>query len=174
MNNVKKMVYLSLFIALEVVLTHFLSIQTPIVRIGFTFLPVAISAMMFGPLYAGIAAALSDIIGIILFPTGGAFFPGFTLTAFLSGAIYGVSLYNKPKSILRISIAVVIICLFINLGLDTLWVQMITGKAYIAILPARIIRCVAMIPIQIPIIQIVWKYAVGQLHYDSLSFETKI
>lgn len=31
-------------------------------RIGATFLPVAISAMMFGTLYAGIVTALADII----------------------------------------------------------------------------------------------------------------
>ena len=173
MNHVKKVVYLGLFIALEVILTRFLSIQTPIIRIGFTFLPVAISAMMFGPLSAGIAAALADVIGMMLFPSGGAYFPGFTLTAFLSGAIFGVLLYNKPKSIVRIGIAVVIICVLVNLGLDTLWLKMITGKGYLALMPARIIKCAAMIPIEITIIMLVWKYIVGQLNYDRFSGETK-
>lgn len=173
MNNVKKMVYLSLFIALEVVLTRFLSIQTPIIRIGFGFLPVAISAMMFGPLPAGIAAALADIIGMMLFPSGGAYFPGFTLTAFLTGAIFGVFLFNKPKSLLRISVAVIIISLFVNLGLDTLWLKMITGKGYLALMPVRITKCIAIIPIEIPMIKLVWRYVVSQLKYNNLTGETK-
>jgi ECF transporter S component (folate family) len=159
----KVIVFMGLFIAMEVVLARFLSIQTPIVRIGFTFLPVALSAMLYGPLYSGIAAALADIVGMFLFSSGGAYFPGFTLTAFLSGVIYGLFLHNKNRSFLRVAIPVVIISLGVNLGLDTLWLQMLTGKGFIAILPARIIKCLIMIPIQIIIIEAVWRYLGNQL-----------
>lgn len=167
MKNVRKMVYLGLFIALEIILTRFLSIQTPIVRIGFAFLPIALSGMMFGPIYSGIAAAIADVVGMMLFPTGGAYFVGFTITSFLSGAVYGIILYNKRKSILRISIAVIIVSVVLSLGLDTLWLSIITGQGYVALLPARIIKCAVMIPIQVPIIQIVWRYAVRQIYDDS-------
>ncbi|MBB6217318.1 ECF transporter S component (folate family) [Anaerosolibacter carboniphilus] len=166
MSNVRKMVFLSLFIALEVVLTRFLSVQTPIVRIGFTFLPIAISSMMFGPIFGGVAAALADIIGMMVFPSGGAYFPGFTLTAFLSGVIYGVVLYKKPKNLVRISISAIIVSIVINLGLDTVWLMILTGKGFIALLPARIIKCLVMIPIQIPMIHIVWNYTVGRLDFN--------
>ncbi len=164
MKDIRKIVFLGMFIAMEVILTRFISIQTPIVRIGFTFLPVAISSMMFGPFLGGIAAAAADIIGMMLFPAGGAYFPGFTLTAFLGGAIYGVFLYNKPKTLFRISIAVIIISIFVNLGLDTVWIWMLTGKGYMAILPTRVIKCLVMIPIQISMIQIVWRYMASHLH----------
>ena len=40
--DVKKLIQISLLIAIEVILTRFCSIQTPIVRIGFGFLPIAI------------------------------------------------------------------------------------------------------------------------------------
>lgn len=157
MKNVKtrEILFLSLFIALEVILTRFLSIQTPIVRIGFTFLPIALSAIMFGPMLSGISAALADIIGMMLFPMG-TYFPGFTLTAFLSGAIYGGFLYNKNLNVFRISVAVIIISIFINLGLDTIWIWMLTGKGIMALLPARMIKCMVMIPIQIITIKLVW------------------
>ena len=81
--DVKKLIQISLLIAIEVILTRFCSINTPIVRIGFGFLPIAIIAMMYGPLSAGISYAIGDILGMMLFPTG-SFFPGFTLTAFLT------------------------------------------------------------------------------------------
>ena len=161
--NTKGLVYLSLFISLEVILTRFLSIQTPILRIGFTFIPIAVSAMMFGPFFSGISAGLADIIGMMLFPSG-AYFPGFTFTAFLSGVVYGVFLYNKTVNLFRISAAVIIVSLFINLGLDTVWLWMITGKGIMLLLPARLIKCSAMIPIQIITIELVWRLVVNPMN----------
>ncbi|WP_432406554.1 folate family ECF transporter S component [Wukongibacter sp. M2B1] len=168
MKNIKLIVYMGLFIALEVVLTRFLSIQTPIVRIGFTFLPIAISAIMFGPLFSGTVAALADVIGMILFPTGGVYFPGFTLTAFFSGVIYGLFLYKKPVNIFRILIPVTIIAIVINLALNSVWLWMITGKGFMAILPARIIRSLIMIPIEVTMIQVVWQYIGSYVKHELL------
>lgn len=164
MKDTKKLVFVALFIALQIVLTRFFSIQTPIVRIGFGFLPLAICAMMFGPWIGGIAAVIADIIGVVLFSSG-AFFPGFTLTAFLTGAVYGLLLHNKPKNFIRIALAAVIVTMVINLGLDTLWVKMITGNAYLAILPTRVVKSLIMIPIQISLIQIMWRYVMSRINY---------
>jgi len=149
----KQIIFFGLFIALEVILTRFLSIQTPIVRIGFTFIPIAVSAIMFGPLFAGVCAALADVLGMVLFPSG-AFFPGFTASAFLTGAVYGLALYGKPINIYRISAAAVIVSVFINLGLDTLWLEILTGQGILALLPVRLIKCIIMIPLQILILEI--------------------
>jgi ECF transporter S component (folate family) len=156
--NIRKIAFIGLFIAIEIVLTRFLSIQTPIVRIGFTFLPIALTGIMFGPLFAGLTAALADIVGMMLFPTGGAFFPGFTISALLTGVIYGLFLYRKPKSFWRISLAVIVISVFVHLGLDTLWLWMLTGKGIFVLLPARMIKSLIMLPIQILTIQVVWRY----------------
>lgn len=155
--KLKQLVIISLFIALEVILTRFLSIQTPIVRIGFTFIPIALSAIMFGPLLAGITAALADVVGMILFPAG-VYFPGFTFSAFLRGAIFGWFLYKKPNSLWRICMPVFIITLVVNLGLDTVWLWMLTGKGIFGLLPARILKCLIMFPIQIVLIQMVIRY----------------
>ncbi len=50
----------------------------------FTFFPAA----LFGPVYGGIASALSDLIGCIIAPTG-AYIPWLTVTAFLGGFLKG-------------------------------------------------------------------------------------
>lgn len=154
--DVKKLIQISLLIAIEVILTRFCSIQTPIVRIGFGFLPIAIIAMMYGPLSAGISYMIGDILGVTLFPTG-AFFPGFTLTAFLTGIVYGVFLYNKPKTWTRIIGAVLTVCVVLNLGLDTYWLSILTGKGYLLLLPTRIMKTALMIPVQTFIIGVIWK-----------------
>ena len=43
------LVIMAFLIALEIVLTRFCSINTPILRIGFGFLPVAMLGIMYGP-----------------------------------------------------------------------------------------------------------------------------
>lgn len=156
----KSLVLLSLFIALQIILTRFCSIQTPIVRIDLNFLAVSMCAILFGPLWGGIAAALADFIGVMLFPAAGAYFPGFTITTFFIGAVYGIFLYQHEISYKRIACAVVIISVFLSLGLDTLWLTMLTGKGFIALLPARLIKCVVMIPTQILLIRWFWQ-AIG-------------
>ena len=158
--DVKKLIQISLLIAIEIILARFCSIQTPIVRIGFGFLPVAIIGMMYGPLSAGIASAIADILGMTLFPSGGAFFPGFTLTAFLTGVTYGLFLYNKPKTWTRIVGAVLVVCLVLNLGLDTYWLYILMGKGNLALIPTRIMKAVIMIPVQTLAIGIIWKKVV--------------
>ena len=157
--DVKKLIQISLLIAIEVILTRFCSIQTPIVRIGFGFLPIAIIAIMYGPLSGGIAYAVGDLLGMMLFPSG-SYFPGFTLTAFLTGIVYGVFLYNKPITWPRIVGAVLTVCLVLNLGLDTYWLSILMGKGYVALLPTRIMKAALMVPIQTLITGIIWKKVV--------------
>lgn len=157
-NRIRIMVFMGLFLALEIILTRFLSIQTPIVRIGFTFLPIALSAMMFGPWISGVTAALADVLGMMLFSSGMPFFPGFTASAFLTGVIYGIFLYKKQKNLKNISLAVLLVSVVITLGLDTLWLWMLTGDGILVLLPARVLKFIVMIPIQILMIQTVWRH----------------
>ena len=160
--DVKKLVQISLLIALQIILTRFCSIQTPIVRIGFGFVAVVVTAIMYGPICAGVANGIADIIGTILFPTG-AYFPGFTLTAILSGVIYGVFLYKKPITWARIIGASIAINIGLNLCLNTYWLSILMGKGFMALLPTRIIKELIMIPIKVIIIGIVWKKIIIKL-----------
>ena len=66
----KKIILIATFIALEVVLARFLSIRTPIITIGFSFLPIMLSGIILGPKYTTLIALISDLIGAILFPSG--------------------------------------------------------------------------------------------------------
>ena len=160
--DVRKLVQISLLVALQIILTRFCSIQTPIVRIGFGFVPVVIIATMYGPIYAGVANGIADILGLMLFPSG-SFFPGFTLTAILAGVVYGVFLYNKPITWGRIIAASVIINIVLNLGLNTYWLSIMMGKGFLALLPTRIVKELVMIPIKVVIIGIVWKSIIVKL-----------
>ena len=150
--SAKAITQIALLIAIEVALTRFLSIQTPFVRIGFGFLPIAIIAMLHGPVLAGVSYAIGDVLGALLFPFG-VFFFGFTLSAFLTGVVFGLFLHRKPSSLVRVVAAVLIIGFFIRIGLTTLWLSMLWGEAFVALLPARITAASIMAPIQVTCIR---------------------
>ncbi len=152
----RTLVTMALLIALEVILTRFLSINLPIVRIGFGFLPVAVAAILFGPLWAGIGYAVGDILGMLIWPTG-AYFPGFTVTAFLVGAAYGIFLYKKTVTWPRLIVTVSIVVLAFSLLLNTVWLSMLYGKAFLGLLPTRILQCVILIPVQVLTIKLVYE-----------------
>ena len=111
----------ALLIALDVVFSRVLAINTPLMKIGLGFAAVALSAMLYGPLWAALTAALGDLIGALLFPTG-AYFPGFTATAALTGLIFGLFLYRREKSWLRAFLAALCNCLLVTLLLNTLMI----------------------------------------------------
>lgn len=169
MKKTHILVYVSLLISLEIILTRFLSFQTPIVRISFGFIPIMISAYMFGPVIGGITGALSDILGVFLF-SASTFFPGFTLSAFLTGFIYGFLLHNQKISLKRIILSVLLISLIVDLGLNTLWLSIITGKAVSALFIVRSIKTAIMIPVQIVSINIVLKLLTKYFE-KSIAFE---
>jgi len=98
--SAQKLVILAFFVALYIVLERFFSFNVWNMRVGFAFIALALAGMLYGPLAAGLVGAVGDILGMLLFPTG-PYFPGFTLTAFFMGLIYGLFLY-KEQSFLRI------------------------------------------------------------------------
>lgn len=158
MKKTKILVFMSLFVAMYVVLTYLIPvIKIDIIRISFGFVPQAFASMLFGPLIGGIGSIAGDLLGMLIAPSG-PYFAGFTLSAFLTGMIYGVFLFNKPKTLVRITLAVLCVTVFIDICLNTYWLTILLGKGYMAILPARIIKSAVMLPVQAVVISLLWKY----------------
>ena len=157
-----RLVIMAFLIAMEIILTRFCSINTPILRIGFGFLPVAMMGIMFGPVWAAAGYAIGDLLGMRIFPSG-AYFPGFTLTAFLTGLVFGLFLHNREITWKRVLPASLIIILGCNLILDTLWLSILMGDGFIALLPTRIFKCAVMLPIHLILIPLVWNRIVSRI-----------
>lgn len=84
-----------LLAGLSIVMTRAFSFMIPLaglpaLRIGFGSLPVIIAGILFGPLVGGAVGMVADLIGFIINPMGGAYFPGFTVSAALNGVIPGL------------------------------------------------------------------------------------
>ncbi|MCL2577644.1 MAG: folate family ECF transporter S component [Defluviitaleaceae bacterium] len=150
-GRTKMIVMIAFFIAMDVVLSRLLSINTPILRIGFGFVPIAICAMMYGPVWAGVTGALADIIGAILIP-GGAYFPGFTISSALVGVVFGLFLYKSKGNWMPILFATAINCFVISLFLTTFWLSVLWGTPYLELLPVRLLQSSVMVVIQFTVL----------------------
>ena len=166
MFNPKKLIIAAVLLALIIIMTRFLSIQTQFLRIGFSFIPIIISAILLGPVWSAIIASIADLIGFFLFPSGGPFFIGFTLSAFLSGLIYGLFLYKKngvfkTKALLiRLTLSSLIVVIIIGGLLNSYWLFLMYGKIFIAFMPIRIIKELIMVPIHVIIIFLIEKHVI--------------
>ena len=138
-GNTKKLAVSALLLAADVVLTRLLAINTPLMKIGLGFTAIALCAMLYGPGWAALVAALGDIIGSTLFPTG-AYFPGFTLTAALTGLIFGLCLHGEKRSWLYPVLAAVLNCVLVSFLANSAMISFITGNSYASMLATRAIQ----------------------------------
>ena len=140
---------LGLLIALNVVLARFCSLNLWNLRIGLNFLPIALGALLYGPLAGGLVGAFGDLIGALLFPTG-PYFPGFTVSALLTGLIYGWMLYRRREKILPFALlAVALDQWVVSFLLNTLWISVLYGSPYGTLLGIRAIQSAVLSPVHL-------------------------
>lgn len=156
--DLRTIVHVSLLVALEIVLSRFASIATPVVKIGFGFVPIALCALMYGPVWAAVAGGMADFMGAMLFPIG-AYFPGFTLSYALTGLVFGLFLYGKVPDWRRLLGAVAVNGLGISLGLGTLWLSILMATPYLTLLPTRVLQNLIMMPVQFIVIRLMQRSA---------------
>lgn len=146
---------MGLLIALHIILTRYISIETPFMRISFVFIAIGFMGLFFNPLFAGLGNALADFLGITLFSKSAApFFPGFTVSAFLSGMIYSLFLHNKKVTLPRLLLLELVISVVIELILNTVWLYILLGPGILAQIPVRITKILIMYPIKVIILYI--------------------
>lgn len=146
--TVRQLVLSAMLIAFDVIFTRVLALNTSLMKIGIGFTAVAVCAMLYGPAWAALTAALGDLVGALAFPTG-AFFPGFTLTAALTGAIYGICLYGCrvtwKRALCAAALNGVIVTWLLNTLLIAVW---FSPKTYAALLAARAVQLAVVLPLQ--------------------------
>ena len=153
--DTKMLVTAAILIALQIILSRFLSINAWNLKIGFAFVAVFVAAYFYGPAFSTVVAVISDILGALLFPSG-AFFPGFTLTALLTGLLYGCMLYKK-QNLFRIILTVLIDQLVLGFMLNTYWISILYGSTFMAVAATTVFQSVIMTPAEIVTISLLMK-----------------
>lgn len=149
-EKTKKLTTLAVLVAMHIILSRFLSYSVWNMKIGFDFLPVAAAAVLYGPAGAAVVGAVGDFIGAILFPIG-AYFPGYTLSAALSGAVLGICLH-KRRTLLRVTAAVAVNQWGISLLLTSFWISYTNLTPYWPMVASRVPQCAIMTVLQIPVL----------------------
>lgn len=151
----KNLAVMALLIALNVVLSRFLSINTFNFKIGFTFLSVMMASYLYGCVGGMVVGGIGDVIGALLFPSG-PFFPGFTLTAILTGLCYGVFI-NKKTNFVKICIGVALTELIGSGLLNTFWISYMYGADFKTLLVTRLTtQILPMLVVQIVTAQLIF------------------
>lgn len=130
---------LALLVALDVILTRVLTVlNSAYLKVGVGFLPVALAGMLYGPVCGLVCGALGDAIGALLFPVGD-FFIGFTITAGLSGACFGLLLHKNAgcKNVLAV---ILTNCVGVSLCANTFLLVWWFNVSLAAVLPSRLVQ----------------------------------
>ena len=151
----------AVLVALNVILTKFLSVTLVYVRISFNFLPIALCSMLYGPAVGGIAALLSDVLGVLI--VGEPLFWGYSVSALLYGITYGLFLHRHDKSYKNIILCVSLQTVFIDILLGALWANIFFGKPYVVALLGRGADAIPMAFIKVYMVKYLWKYVGTQL-----------
>ena len=148
MSKLRTITLIAMLLAVSVVLSFFTIQVSESLRLGLGYLITATMGMLFGPVTAGIAAGVGDIVKYLIKPSG-AFFPGFTITAILGGVLYGMVFYHSRVTLVRAIVAKTLTNLLLNILLNTFWLSIMMGKGFWALVPSRVIKNIALLPVEI-------------------------
>ncbi|NRO82523.1 Folate transporter FolT [Lactobacillus helveticus] len=155
-TDLQQMVFLGMVVAMKIILGQ-ISFGSSIVKIGLGFVGSVLLGYLFGPFWGAIGGGISDLIASAIFGNQGGFFIGFTLTAMAGPLIYALFLYNKPVKIWRIIASTILVTIIVNIGMNTLWLHIMYGLNFNALLVQRLPKEMIMPWIQMIVIYFVLK-----------------
>jgi len=145
LKSIRNIALCALFVALYVALNG-VSFIVGSYKLTVAYIAIAALGLFFGPVTAPLAAGAADFLGFLV-RQDGPYHPGLMLSLMLTAFVFGLILYKSPLTFWRALLARGIINIFINIGLNTLWMSNILGKGYFVILGDRTIKnLVLLIP----------------------------
>jgi len=144
----KKLIILSLLTAISIILERLLGYNDKLISVSFSFLPVALAGMLFGPVSGAVVCAGADLLGAFLFPVGPLDLR-FTLIAAIKGGLYGILLFRPNPLRYHAIVAQILVTLVAHLTLNTLVISTIIGKGFFALLPLRLVKNILFFPVEL-------------------------
>ena len=167
-RDVRVLVFAALMIALRVATKPFQIPIGPSLNINLVQMIVnAVGAMTFGPVVAAAAAAVTDVVGYLVFPDGPYFFP-FIFTEIAGSVIFALFLYRADISLRRVILCRFCMVFLVNIVLQSpimlLYYRMILGKEYTLINGTRIIKNLLLFPAESVLLTLLLRSVVPPLH----------
>lgn len=167
LGHVQSLAICAMMLAVNVLLSTFSKFTLPImpyVKIGFMFIPIMITAYLYGPVCAAIVSAGGDVLGALFNNTTPfAFNPAITACCIFEGIIYGMVLYHSELNLRSLIISKAAVLLLCHLPLNTLALYTVFGLTYWTLLlyrmavliPFAVIEVVVMMLIKKPLLAII-------------------
>ncbi len=142
----KTLVLASFFVGINIVLSRVGAIMlfNSSVRLSFGNIPLILSGLLLGPAAGLMTGVVSDILGFLINSHGGAYHPGFTVSAGLTGLIPGLIMvwsvrHGKSRySLTNVILSNVLVYLLISGFLNTVWLTHLLGTGFWVLFPARL------------------------------------
>lgn len=158
LSKIRTIVVVALLAAISICLDLFkINIYlTPELKISFSYVFLAIGGMLYGPVVASLLGAIMDVCGHFVNPMG-PYFLGFTLTAMAGGMIFGIFLYKKKITPVRVFTSKLIINFILNTILNTIFISILYGKYTNVLILPRFIKNIAVLPFEVLLLYFVLK-----------------
>lgn len=175
-KQLRLLILAALLVACRVAITSFTIPLGQTLRISFGFFFNAIGSFLYGPILAPFTGLAADLIGFMLHPSG-AYFPGYTLTAMAGSLVYALLLFRKRITVARLAVTKLLVNLFVNVGMNSLWSAMLYGKGFYYYVTTRIAKNLLMLPIEIAILVLFFRVmlpVIGRMGVAPVQQEGKI
>lgn len=147
LGHVQTIAVCAMMLALRIILgmfTNFTLAIMPFVKIGFSFIPIVITAYLYGPVCAAIVSGAGDILSLVLAnPTAFSLNPALTACYIWEGILYGLVLYQSEFKLKDIIIAKAAVLLLCSLPLNTL---ILSGMMNIPYWTLLLYRAAVLVP----------------------------
>lgn len=154
-KNLRRIIFAALICGLCIVAGAWFIPVGENLRIYFTFFISAVGCAVYGPIVGIIAAAVTDTLNFFLFPSG-AYFPGYLLSEMCAYLIYALFLYRKKITVLRLFSAKFLVNYLVNMGMGSLWSQILFGKGYLYYLVKSLIKNTLLLPLEVILMAMVF------------------
>ena len=155
-KGVQKLVVIGLLIALNIVLSRFVSIKALNFKISLTFITIVVAAYLYGYFGSIMVAFFGDLVGSLLFPIG-PYNPLLSLSAVLSAVVYAY-FFRKEMNKKNIVCACFINRFVVSMIINTIIISIMYNLSFEATLITRFYQAIIMFIVEVLVLFVTSKY----------------
>ena len=169
LKNVRMPTLAGIITAASIVLESFpIYLLGTSLKIYFSFLVISLGCYVYGPAVGILVGFANDTLGFLISSFGEPYFPGYLITAMLSGLIYGTLLYRQRITVLRLVVVRLVINYGSNVLLGSVWKAMLYGKGYYYYFTTGLVKNTTMLPIEVLLMVLMFQLALPALARSGL------
>jgi len=162
LRSLRRLVFAALVAAITIVIGGLFVPVGENLRIYFTFLICSVGCAVYGPLMGLLVGAVTDTLNFIIFG-GGVYFPGYLISEMLGNLIYALFLYRKRITVARLAGAKLLINVFVNIFLGSVWSAMLYSKGFYYYLGQSVIKNLVLLPVEVAAMAALFRLLIPRL-----------